>query len=450
MCNQVRFAGLLLSLVLLCSGCGATYLKPSGTSSGSDIPAASGTGEQDNSPNSNTEIKTNFAPDLENRRICGLENPSVDKEGAYIQGMAYPTVSYFDFDSGLMVPLCTQQGCQHQDESCLAYQGMLFDFDVYQDNWYALTSDRKKIDDNAHLVQLVQTDSKTNQRKILWEYKDPECYLSGLDLILSHGNAWFQLQITREEWKQNQDGYYSEVTTESKLVCVNLETGESQVFTSDAPTGRYQFWGGSENGFAYTYSFLDMQLLSEEAYLEQNPDSTPDDYLDYSSLNEFLNTKHQLIYHDVKTGQDTVVCDNVQMSDSVCCYGDALYYRTIDRSNGDSQIDCLDLTTGKTSHFWKDVWIVDYTTFDNKLFCIKSMPDGPTDELGSAKADFYAVDLTTGEKYMVPNHGDDYAMYFRIDSETKERFLGFCEGRMASIRKEDFWGGKFDNLGPLP
>lgn len=443
--RKVRLMSLLLGVVFLCSSCGAVYLKPE-SSSAPDLSENAGQKEHADSQDSNIEIPTNFDPGVENRHIISSEFPSPDGEGSYIRGSVFPSVSYFDFDSGLVVPLCTQQGCQHQDESCLAYQGMLFDFSVYQGNWYALTSDKKGSNDDAHQVRLVRTDPKTNQRKTLWEYKDPDRTLSGTNLILSHGKAWFQLEAMEVVWNQDSEEMYNETLTEAKLISVDLETEEAQVFTPDDPTGRYQFWGGSEQGFAYTYSILEKQPISEEAFLKQHPDSTPSDYMDYYFNNAVLNTKHRLFYCDKTSGQDILICDNVQMSDSTCCYGDSLYYRVMDRSNGETQICSLDLTTGEKKLFWQDAWIVDYTTFDNKLFCITSSPDAQTNESGTTKADFYAIDLSTNEKYIVPNHGDEYVMYFRIDSETKEHFLGFCQGQSTSIRKKDFWAGHFENI----
>lgn len=449
--KDFRFAILLLGVLMLCNGCGAVYLQPDAPME----PDASASESSDpTEPNGSQQMEaipeTNFAPDAENRFAIASEIPAPDGEGAYIRGTVYPTVSYFDFASGLTVPLCTQQGCQHQDESCLAYQGMLFEFGVYQDHWYALTSDRTDSSEDAHRIQLVQTDPQTNQRSVLWEYKNPDRRLHGSRLILSHGNAWFQLREDTDTWKDGPDGFFCETSTEEKLFCVNLETGEAQVFAPEESTGRYQFWGGSETGFAYTCSVLENPPMSEEAYQKEHPDATLEDYINYQSSEIFLNTKHRLFYRNTQTGEDTLICENVQMSDSACCYRDMLYYRTIDRENGDSVVYRLDLSTGETSLFWQDRWIVDYSTLDNKLFCITSDPAAETNEEGITKASFYCVDLSTGETYSIPNHGNEFVAYFRIDSETEERFLGYCEGRMASIRKEDFWAGHYEKLGPLP
>lgn len=428
---------LVLLCIIVCLFFASCYIEPD---SGHHIsPTEPHTSTDDAFAYSSQDIPdTNFIPSTENRHVIGDYFPSDGHNGLYKGYLGGTTLSYYDFDSESLVSLCPQQGCAHQDATCVAYQGELMRFGIYDNAWYCLVAP------NEHTIRLQKTDPTTNHRIVLWEIKDQDYIFNVGSLTFSSGKVWFDLAMTRMSQTSGELDRDSASLSEHLLVSIDMESHSVNTFHDSEGCGQYRFWGGSEMGYALTYSVLEEELLTCEEYMQENPDASDSDYADYLTSATYLKTKHRLYYHDNTSDESTLICENVRMGDLNNCYDDQLYYRSIDLNTGDSTIYQLDLNTGQTTAFWEDSWILNYTALDNKLICV----------LGEVSLDdggLYYVSLDTKEKGLIENNGYTEGMYFSLYGETQDRFIGItATGMRGWIFKTDYWAGNYDAIVNLP
>lgn len=423
--------------MVICAILASCYIQPNGGQQKLPTEFNPSTGGTSNYYEGNIPA-TNFLPSIENRHIIGDYFPSDDHNGLYKGYVGGTTLSYYDFESCSNISLCPQQGCAHQDATCVAYQGEIIDFGVYDDNWYCL------IAPDEHTIRLQKVEPATNNRVVIWEIEDRSYTFAANYLTFSYGTVWFDLSMTKVSQIAEESYWDSIFPSEYMLISVDLESYVANTYCDNEKRGQYCFWGGSETGYALTYSVLMEEPLTYEEYMQENPNVADIDYASYLISTRYSNTNHQLYYHDSTSGEKTLICENVRMGDLNNCYGDQLYYRTIDLTTGDSTIYQLDLTTGETSVFWEDSWILNYTVLDNKLICLLSkvsMDDGG----------LYYVSLETKEKGLIDNNGYTEGMYFSLYGETQDRFIGLtATGMRGWILKTDFWVGNYDAILNLP
>lgn len=382
------------------------------------------------------EIQTNFVPPVENRMVSGDYYPLSNDKGVFRAIVSGSNVSYYDFESQDSMFLCVQPGCSHEDESCLSYQGTILDFAEYDGYWYTLSSD------SDCSVKLIQTNPSTNQRKILCIFEDKDYTYSAKNLVLSYGSAWFEItRISLAPVGTDEDGHdYYDV--KNSLMRIQLNSGEVSSYSGEKNSSQYQFLGSSATQAAMVHLWLDTETMSFNEYNAQQPDSSYEDYLLYLAQAEFTNTRRQLLLVDLVSGLEQEICSDIRPTDLSCCYGDELYYRTIDQDNGLSQIWKLNLNSGENALVWEDTWIINYWVVDQKLFCIISQEEN--------SIEYYCIDLLTGQKLLVDNNGQVNSIYFSLYAETTDKFIGYVSdgrvGYMAWIFKEAFWNGQYDQL----
>lgn len=358
------------------------------------------------------------------------------EDGTGIYYMTGQTVTYYDPELELSSVVCAQQGCLHQDSSCVAWQGMVNSFGAYRNMWYALLKDK----DGS--IRVHRTDPSDNSRETIFKRFLPNnrSYFSVGNLYFSYGYAYFSL-VT---YTESDDGVLDEI---SAVELIQLDLGNMQERSFIFKDGQgITFVGGTRDSFAVVCEYLDTEaepILSAEEFYARNPGLDnkyaaamySQYYVDY--VTDISHKSAELRLYDITSGEyETLVSGNNLFASErgKMCYGDVIVYDILDRSTGKSSLWLYDMDTAKSVCIVEDTWIVEYIFLDGKVFYNVSH----SNEGGGYS--FYYVDIHTGAIAQIENEGASDYMRYSLVAETADYFISSTGGStQQSLNKTDYY-----------
>lgn len=405
-------AGLLsLALLTSLSGCLQTAQTPP-----SAQPSQTGTVSQ----------VENTIPPEENR---GFSVPviswdtSPDGKGFYRPGEHI--LEYYSPETKTHVPLCSQSGCSHSDESCEAWLGdEIQGFAAYRDRWYVLSVEKR-----THAV-LWQIDPQTHQRTQLCDIApqddgDNYYFSSG---FVAHGYAYLHLD--------HQLIWDEQMVEEPSLIRVNLADGTVETLVENVPV---TFLGAGEERVLLAVDTFAVPPLSEEEYLKQHPDGNYYVYLQ-TQLAEYGSDGVELReYTSDMSDYQVVTKGNVWVSSTqyLCRYGDDTLYAV------DNALYVYDLSTGENRKVAEESTLINFWFTAGQIMYLVQTPD------------FFVryTDVQGGPTYTLENEGSQEIVVFAPSSECRDYLYGLYSGKLGAkeglLTKEDYFAERYENIIPV-
>lgn len=401
--QKSRLVSVIAFLLILCTlaGC-TTYLPPEETEAAypTDLP------------------KSTPIP-LINMHQCAYPTgggcPSSTSNGYYSGSMV---LRYYDFDTRSGMTMCSQPGCNHNDNSCKAWLGKNCSYMEYKGNLYATV-----VNEADSSVQLICRNIRENTVKVLDSWKNDETSLySASILCLSYPKMAVYTEQFSFAFQETDVGYDQQI--DSRIYIYDLDSGEKITFLPDVPFEQYRFYGFYDNYALVQY------CMAEPEQLTLNPEA--ENYIPKREL------PYELRFYDMcDWSYDVIVStenDDYQPMDNhrnvygtVTAYklGDCLY--SYDFSSGQS----TELVTAKN--------ILDYFVMDGNLFYTIKEND---------EYSFWYVPLSGGTPVMFQNNGNKEFREFTIYWEGDGFFWGHRSGGDCVISKEDFYAEHYENAVP--
>lgn len=349
---------------------------------------------------------------------------SEDGEGFYVPDRQI--LYYYDPKSQTKVPLCSQNGCSHSNNSCEAWlatdpQG----FVSYKDMWYVIS-----VEDSTHAV-LWKIDYLSHERTKLCDITPQDnqenyYFSSG---YLSHGYAYLTLK--------HQLIWCEQVVEESSLVRINLANGTLETLVEGVPV---TFLGASPDRVLLAVETFSVPPLSKEDYVDLHPDGNYYAYLQTQltengsggvELREY--TSDMSDYHVIAKG-------NVWCSSSLFLtrYGNYTLYAV------DNTLYIYDLSAGESRQVVSDGLLRNYMIIDEQIIFL----------LYDGNYTIYHTDVKGGPIYQHQNDGVKDGAVFSVSGESQDYIYGpyRSEGGVSKgiISKDDFFAERYENVIPIP
>ena len=403
----------LLSLSLLTSLCGCLQTA--------QTPQTSQPG---------TTVQDNHAiPPCENRifSLPGLSwTSSADGKGFYVPQIRF--LNYYDPEVGIQVPLCSQSGCYHTDQSCEAYLAeRVTGFVDYNGTWYVLSLE------NSTSAALWKVEPKSHQRTKVFELTSQEpgesyYFSSG---FLSHGYAY--LDVYHDIISPDGDNTYS-----NSFLRVQLDTGEAQTLFENQSVN---LLGAGEDRVLIAVSISASTPLSEEAYLEQTPGGNYDDYLeDFHNNRNPADEVTELREYTADLSSYQVLASGYirgNMVPSLAHWGDLTLYAV------DEDLYLYNLATGQQRQIEYQGTLRNFHFTDGRIIILTRDPN----------LKVYYADPEGGPAQLLKDEGDRPSVIFSTSGECQDYIYGiYSEGEGSGtciVSKEDYWAQRFDNTIPV-
>lgn len=409
--TTVGAALLSLALLTFLSGCLQTAQTPQTSQPGTTV--------QDN----------HAIPPCENRifSLPGLSwTSSADGKGFYVPQIRF--LNYYDPEVGIQVPLCSQSGCYHTDQSCEAYLAeRVTGFVDYNGTWYVLSVE------NSTSAALWKVEPKFHQRTKLCEFmgetgRDSYYFSSG---FIAHGYAYLYLFHDIIE----EDG---STTSNYSMIRVQLDSGKVE---SPFENQSVQVFGAGEDRVLVAVSVFTQKPLSEEEYLAQHPGK---DYFDY--LEDFHNNRNpadevtELREYTADLSSYQVLASGYirgNMVPSLAHWGDLTLYAV------DEDLYLYNLATGQQRQIEYQGTLRNFHFTDGRIIILTRDPE----------LKVYYADLEGGPTQLLKDEGDRPSVIFSTSGECQDYIYGiYSEGEGSGtciVSKEDYWAQRFDNTIPV-
>ena len=409
----------LLSLTLLTclTGC----LQTAHTPQDSQTPQAGSQGE--------THLANHAIRPCENRRFS-LPNlswdTSADGKGFYTPQTRF--LNYYDPEVGVQVPLCSQSGCYHNNESCEAYLAeRVTGFVDYNGTWYVLSME------NSTSAALWKVEPKARQRTKVYELTSQEqgesyYFSSG---FISHGYAYLE----RYHDIMGTDGT---VTTDISTIRVHLDTGEVETLFENQYVN---LLGAGEDRVLVIVPTSVNVPISEDEYLAEHPGK---DYFDY--LEEFYSNKNpadevsELREYTADLSSYQVLASGYirgNMDAGMANWGDLTLYAV------DNNLYLYDLATGESRQVEFPGTLTNFHFLDGRIILLARDPD----------LKVYYADLEGGPAQLLKDEGARRSVTFSPHGESGDYIYGIYSGGEDSVTcilpKEDYWAQRFDHIIPV-
>lgn len=406
----LSFTSALLSLALLIclSGCLQTAQTPQASQPGTTFQGS------------------HAAPPSENRTftLAGLSwASSADGKGFYVPQSRL--LNYYDPEVGTQVPLCSQSGCYHTDESCGAYLAeSAVGFVDYHGTWYVPSNE------GSIGAAVWKVDPKTRQRTKLCEFmgeigKDSYYFSSG---FIAHGYAYLYLfhDIIEEDGSTSSNYFMIRVQLDSGKVESPFENQDVQVF------------GAGEDRVLAAVSVFDEKPLSEEEYLAQHPGK---DYFDY--LEDFDDNRNpadevtELREYTADLSSYQVLAKGYirgLMDPTMGRWGDLTLYAV------GEDLYLYNLATGERRQIEHQGTLRNFFFTDGQIIIFTRDPG----------LKVYYADPEGGPTQLLKDEGDRQGVTFSTHAECQNYIYGIYSGEEESfsciLTKEDYWAQRFDRL----
>lgn len=408
----------LLSLALLTclTGCLQTAQTPQSTQN-------TQTGSQ-----GETQLANHAIRPCENRRFSlpGLSwDTSADGKGFYTPQTRF--LNYYDPEVGTQVPLCSQSGCYHNNESCGAYLAeQVTGFMDYNGTWYVLSS-------AASSATMWKVEPEPRQRSQVCaftgqEFGETYYFSSG---FISHGYAYLE----RYHDIMGTDGT---VTTDTSTVRVHLDTGEVETLFENQYVN---LLGAGEDRVLIIVPTSVNVPISEDEYLAEHPGK---DYFDY--LDEFYDNKNpadevsELREYTADLSSYQVLASGYirgNMDAGMANWGDLTLYAV------DNNLYLYDLATGESRQVEFPGTLTNFHFLDGRIIILARDPD----------LKVYYADLEGGPAQLLKDEGARRSVTFSPHGESGDYIYGIYSGGEDSVTcilpKEDYWAQRFDHIIPV-
>lgn len=364
----------------------------------------------------------NTVPPEENRMFSPpivSWDSSPDGKGFYLPGANI--LEYYDPVNQTRVPLCSQSGCSHSDESCGAYLAEnLQGFVTYQGDWYVLA-----VEAYTHAV-LWKIDPQTHQRTKLCDIApqddgDNYYFSSG---FVAHGYAYLHLnhQLIWEE----------QVVGEPSLIRVNLTDGSVETVVENVYVA---FLGAGEDRVLLAVETFAVPPLSEEEYLKQHPDGNYYVYLQNQLAEHGSGGVELREYTADLSDYQVLTKGNVWVSSTqyLCRYGDYTLYAV------DNTLYVYNLSTGKSRQVAEERVLKNFWIIAGKIIYLVQ------------NSDFFVryTDVQGGPTYTMENEGNQMGVVFSSSGECKDYVYGIYNGKECLLTKEDYFAERYENVIPV-
>ena len=408
-------AGLLSLALLTClSGCLQTAQTPQTT----QTPQAGTQGE--------SQLANHAIQPYDNRLFSspGLSwDSSADGKGFYVPQSRF--LNYYDPEVGTQVPLCSQSGCSHSDQSCEAY---LADdttgFVDYNGTWYVLGRQ------GISVATVWKVDPKTRQRTKVYEVagkeEGEEYYFSSG--FISHGYAYLDLNHRT----MGEDGH---TFSDNYMLRVQLDTGEAQfLFENQYVT----YLGAGEDRVLISVPDSMSLPLSEKEYLEQNPGGNYVDYVStfYANQTPADEVKELRVYTADLSSYQVLASGYIRgnMVPGMAHWGDLTLYAVED------QLYLYNLATGEQRQIEYQETLRNFYFTDGRIIILTRDPN----------LKVYYADPEGGPTQLLKDEGDRQSVTFSTSGECQDYIYGLYSGGETPfpciLSKEDYWAQRFDRL----
>ncbi len=349
-------------------------------------------------------------------------------------------IRYYDPELRRGVTLCTQPNCTHDDGRCTAYLGgdNSTHYQVSGNMVYAIVD----YTESDGRILFVERNMITGESRTLWDLT-PEENMVREDVGFSVCDDVVFLAFREFEIDWKSDGTtYCEKNVKNYSYEINLLTGERELLlVGEAPSLEgFYFSGDTIDVSLCTEDFLvinDMDYvgelpMSEETYLQKNPEGDYSDYL-IESLRQFNTSSHYSVKR--KTGEKKRIYGNVAEAhhqDSACKRDKKVVFTEGDR------VCIYDGRTGEVTSYFEQENIGFLNLMDGRIFYNVC---GTTED-GSQMYTYFWYDLQTGERKQFQEGVN--LMIFALQEETKDYFYGYYNGGMKFISKQDFYNENYD------
>ena len=308
-------------------------------------------------------------------------------------------LTYHDVGADVSVTMCPQEGCEHNDDSCVAYMGgTLQNLTEYRGKLYAIV----KTDDGTLCLVQKDTSDGTLKRFAKWsesELTDDRAVSTSVFLLPpSYGKLYYS--VNRSVLDRNTG---EALSAEKTCYSFDLQTET----TEQLPLSQFEIAGAA--GFVVPVAEYDF----DEATMEFTETCCELRFYDPSAAN------YTVIAEKERDGYVTYADPNNHYG-SKCLYlcGNTLY--TLDADTGESAA----LLTPEDK-------VVNYWLMDNKVFYITN------DE--AEKAAFFYADLNDCVPVQLQNNGNTEYMVFSTSGEGKDYFA--ADRKVLS--KTDFYAENY-------
>lgn len=383
---------LLISAILL-SGC---YATPKDEEPVGAVSSTSGVEQE--MKTERVDVRTYSLPE-ENPYVASTYTHfcPASQGGYYFCSGQYLT--YKDVSTGISVKMCSQEGCEHKDKSCVAYMGgNLQNLVEYRGALYAIV---KTEEGKLHLIQ---KDLSGGKLKVIAEWVEDNISnkqtISTMISLLPPSNGKLYYIFHREVFDVNT----MELLSAEQVVCsfdLLTEKTERLPLKGFSISGKAGFVVPvTEYDFDKTTGALTLTCCELRLYDQSGTNYTliaskdRDDYVPYSDPSNHYGTK--------------------------CCYlcGNTLY--TLDADTSES----TELLTPEDK-------VVNYWLMDNKIFYITNDTAG--------KAYFFYADLNDCIPVQLHNSGNTDYMVFSMSSEGNDYFAADWN----VLSKSDFYAENY-------
>lgn len=320
------------------------------------------------------------------------------KGGMYLCSGQFLTYRSVDWNS--YVTLCPQEGCKHNDQSCIAYMGgRLHNLVEYNGKLYAVVL----TEDNHY--QVIQKNLENYEIKVLGEQAAQE----QTDTTVTNTEVWLMPPANGKLYYQIHQNEYDILTMElisqkTVVVCYNVESGT----TNELPISNFCISGKA--GFV---------VPVREGYFDTEAEA-------------FVTTCYELRLYDATCSSYQVIAENnadgyVTTPDPNSHYGNLFCYLCR------NTLYTLDADTGTvTELLTAENQIVNFWLMDHKIFYITNNDAG--------EAYFFYAGLDDLVPVQLKNGGNTSSMVFSMSYEGND----FFAADRKVLSKADFYAEKYD------
>lgn len=342
-----------------------------------------------------------------------------DGNGFYVPGRV--TLSYYDLEYQMLIPLCSQSGCPHSDESCEAWLGDNVEhFAVYAGKWLSISNEKDGT------VTFRQIDPQSHHRTST-SLKAENGSLSVGNAFVAHGAVY----MTVYEDIPLAGGGTSESISLTRL---SLENGDYETLFEFSNRERAQFAGADGESVLLLVSSLNADLMTESEFSAAEPEGEYGEYL--FELWENNSTLELRLYTWDMSSYEIVAHGDVWLSSTMflCRYGDFSLYAVGEK------LFVYDLATNESKELMEGEGLINFFALDGNAFAI-------------FKADHLQLcrcPLTGGEVVTMSKSVTDRSIRFSPADESAEFIYGVLAGEdggesyNAVITKEAFYAENYD------
>lgn len=325
------------------------------------------------------------------------------------------------------ITLCAQTGCAHEDSTCQAWIGRVWQSIEYQGKLYAIVSEGE--------FRFVEKDLSTGTITIIdrWEDFDGGYYGVGLGTIADGLAIIYVTKTTTSE----QNGRPVSRQEES-IWRYNLETGDKKMIFSGNQANNLGVAGLSSKHIAVIVHRPNPDQLSEAEFEAQ--------YGENASYGRYLGRSayRELRLYNADASICTVVASTekdglIPWSESNLISGKELVYQCNDT------MYLLNLDTGESRAVVTMENIINFWVMDHKIFLITTNLPWYIASDPDMVVSIYAVDFDDGIPVKLGNGGNTQVMEFGISEEGTSFFIGSWNGGDYIISKEDFYADRYEN-----